>query len=95
MEGRLKRFGYCQATAMQDTLLAAEGETLRGHEFHYSDFHTDLPPVFQFEKQRDGVTQQRWLGGYQMGNTLASYLHLHFYQHPEMLSHWLKRGQAL
>lgn len=95
MEGRLKRFGYCQATAMHDTLLAAEGETLRGHEFHYSDFHTDLPPVFQFEKKRDGVTQQRWLGGYQMGNTLASYLHLHFYQHPEMLSHWLKRGQAL
>lgn len=95
MEGRLKRFGYCQATAMHDTLLAAEGETLRGHEFHYSDFHTDFPPVFQFEKQRDGVTQQRWLGGYQMGNTLASYLHLHFYQHPEMLSHWLKRGQAL
>lgn len=95
MEGRLKRFGYCQATAMHDTLLAAEGETLRGHEFHYSDFHTDLPPVFQFEKQRDCVTQQRWLGGYQMGNTLASYLHLHFYQHPEMLSHWLKRGQAL
>ncbi|WP_445611172.1 cobyrinate a,c-diamide synthase [Hafnia alvei] len=95
MEGRLKRFGYCQATAMHDTLLAAEGETLRGHEFHYSDFHTDFPAVFQFEKQRDGVTQQRWLGGYQMGNTLASYLHLHFYQHPEMLSHWLKRGQAL
>ncbi|WP_279205102.1 cobyrinate a,c-diamide synthase [Obesumbacterium proteus] len=95
MEGRLKRFGYCQATAMQDTLLAAKGETLRGHEFHYSDFHTDFPPVFQFEKQRDGVTQQRWQGGYQMGNTLASYLHLHFYQHPEMLSHWLKRGRAL
>lgn len=49
MEGRLKRFGYCQATAVHDTLLAAEGETLRGHEFHYSDFHTDFPPVFQFE----------------------------------------------
>lgn len=95
MEGRLKRFGYCQATAQQDTVLAARGETLRGHEFHYSDFHADIPCAFQFEKQRDGVTLQRWQGGYQRGNTLASYLHVHFYQRPEMLKHWLERGRAL
>jgi cobyrinic acid a,c-diamide synthase len=32
------RFGYCEAQAQQQTLLAAPGEWLRGHEFHYSDF---------------------------------------------------------
>lgn len=38
MGKRLTRFGYCEAQAAQQTLLAAEGEVLRGHEFHYSDF---------------------------------------------------------
>lgn len=93
MEGRLKRFGYCEATAQQPTLLAQRGETLRGHEFHYSDFYTDTPTVFACEKRRDGMTLQRWQGGYQCGNTLASYLHLHFWQRPEMVLQWIARGR--
>lgn len=38
MGKRLTRFGYCEAQALQPTLLAAEGDVLRGHEFHYSIF---------------------------------------------------------
>lgn len=89
MGKRLTRFGYCEATAKQDTLLAKKGETLRGHEFHYSDFNSPLPAALDCSKWRDGVAISRWQGGFQHEATFASYLHVHFAQRPEMLNHWL------
>ena len=56
MGTRLTRFGYCEAQAQQQTLLAAPGEWLRGHEFHYSDFSPATPAVLACRKQRDGKT---------------------------------------
>lgn len=89
MGKRLTRFGYCEATALQDTLLARKGETLRGHEFHYSDFSGPLPAAFDCCKWRDGVAVSRWCGGVQHHATFASYLHVHFAQRPNLLIHWL------
>jgi len=82
MTPRLKRFGYCQATAVQETLLAAKGQRLVGHEFHHSTFAptADLKPVFTMQKVRDGQVVDEWAGGYQVRNTYAGYLHAHFYQ---------------
>lgn len=94
MTHSLKRFGYCEATAKTDTLLAAATDTLRGHEFHYSDFSGGDECVFAMQKERDGVVQSRWEGGYQRGNTLASYLHVHFLQQPLMLKHWIDRARS-
>lgn len=89
MGSSLTRFGYCQWQARSDTLLAARGEMLLGHEFHYSDFTTALTPVFDCAKWRDGVAVQRWQGGYQLEQTQASYLHVHFAQRPGLLDRWL------
>ncbi len=89
MSSRLTRFGYCEAQATRQTLLAAPGELLRGHEFHYSDFTPDTPAVLACRKVRDGMTLLEWSGGWQVGNTFASYLHVHFAQRPAMLKHWL------
>jgi cobyrinic acid a,c-diamide synthase len=36
MTNKLGRFGYFELRARRDNLLCAEGETLRAHEFHYS-----------------------------------------------------------
>lgn len=88
----LKRFGYCEARSTEPTLLADVGEVLKGHEFHHSEFYTDLPCAFDFYKTRDGNVIKEWQGAYQVGNTLASYLHVHFYQNPHMLCHWLDRA---
>ncbi|ATA26989.1 cobyrinic acid a,c-diamide synthase [Brenneria goodwinii] len=93
MGKRLTRFGYCQARAKQDTLLAAAGETLRGHEFHYSDFSTSLSPVFDCAKSRDGAVIQQWQGGYQLDQTYAGYLHIHFAQRPGVLDRWLSAAR--
>ncbi len=94
MGKRLTRFGYCEAQATQQTLLAAEGEVLRGHEFHYSDFTPETPAVMNCRKVRDGKTLQAWSGGWQVGNTFASYLHVHFAQRPQMLNHWLAAARS-
>lgn len=94
MGKRLTRFGYCEARATQQTLLAAPGETLRGHEFHYSDFTPQHAAVLDCHKTRDGEVLKRWQGGWQVGNTFASYLHLHFGQRPQMLNHWFRAARS-
>lgn len=94
MGSRLTRFGYCEAQAQQPTLLAAPGDVLRGHEFHYSDFTAQLPAVMACRKTRDGAVLQQWTGGWQRGNTFASYLHLHFAQNPSMLNHWFAAARS-
>lgn len=95
MGNRLTRFGYCEARALQPTLLAATGDTLRGHEFHYSDFFPQTAAVLDCHKTRDGDVLKRWQGGWQVGNTFASYLHLHFAQRPLMLEHWLAAARSV
>ena len=95
MGKRLTRFGYCEATARQPTLLADAGETLRGHEFHYSDFTPVDDAVMDCQKSRDGKILSRWQGGWQVGNTYASYLHIHFAQRPQMLSRWINAARTV
>lgn len=95
MGQRLTRFGYCEARAERQTLLAAPGERLRGHEFHYSDFTARIPPVMACSKTRDCEVLAQWQGGWQLGNTFASYLHVHFAQHPAMLNHWFAAARSV
>lgn len=95
MGKRLTRFGYCEARARTDTLLAPAGDVVRGHEFHYSDFETALSPVLTCTKQRDGQVVRQWEGGWQVGNTFASYLHVHFGQAPQRLNRWLQTARSV
>jgi len=95
MTNKLNRFGYCCAKADVGTLLCPLNDELRGHEFHYSDFITDLEPAFTLRKEQEGTVVAEWRGGYQVGNTLAMYLHVHFAQSPEMLNEWFRRARSL
>ena len=76
--GRRLTLGYREVRARRDTPLARAGQTLRGHEFHWSVCE---PPT-------DGVAAYDVLGdaprveGYTAGNVLASYVHLHFGSDP-------------
>lgn len=82
MQAKLQKVGYVTATALQDTLLASEGDSLRGHEFHFSTMEPvapmtteTFPWAFQFEGGRKGQVYQ---GGYSKEHILATYLHLNF-----------------
>ncbi|MCD2225660.1 cobyrinate a,c-diamide synthase [Listeria cossartiae] len=85
MTTRLRKFGYCTAEPLEDTLIGKKGTAICGHEFHHSIFETTETPCLQLSKKRDGEIVKAWQGGYQKGNTFASYLHIHFYQNPAIL----------
>lgn len=78
MQEKLQRVGYVAATAKSNTILLSGGETLRGHEFHFS---TMEPTVEDFPWAFDlvgGRKNDHYIGGYAKDNVLASYLHINF-----------------
>lgn len=85
MTTRLRKFGYCIAEPLEETLIGQKGMPIRGHEFHHSVFETTETACMKLSKKRDGEIVKEWRGGYQKGNTFASYLHIHFYQNPAIL----------
>ena len=94
MTSRLRKFGYCIATSRQDTLIAEKGCKVVGHEFHHSTFaplDDTCRPVLTMKKIRDHQLVDTWNGGYQLRQTFASYLHVHFYQDQRLFIKFLQR----
>ena len=78
MSKRLRSLGYREITLKKDTIIGKKGEVLKGHEFHYSSLESqknDIPDVYQVTSR---AGQDLALKGYQVHNTLGSYLHVHF-----------------
>jgi cobyrinic acid a,c-diamide synthase len=83
MTDRLQHFGYCEVEG-RGSFLLKPGETVRGHEFHYSTWDGEgISPALLSKRRRTGSER---LEGYAAGNIHASYVHLHFYNCP-----WLAR----
>ena len=76
MADRLQNFGYAQATALCDTPLLKSGETVRGHEFHYSTWDG---PANAYRVRKRGKER---IEGFANKNILASYVHVHFASKP-------------
>ena len=93
MTDRLVRFGYVEATFVEDCLLGPRGTVVRGHSFHYSRLtgtHS-LPTVYQLRYSLSGISEPE---GFCSGNVLASYVHLHFGGNPSLAAHFAKRAAA-
>jgi len=72
--------GYVQASATADHLLARAGETVRGHEFHYSEVTAPPPaPAWQCGSSLGGPARPE---GFATPHLVASYVHLHFAANP-------------
>nr|NJM03652.1 cobyrinate a,c-diamide synthase [Desulfobacula sp.] len=79
---RLRSLGYREVTLARDTIIGRQGMRLRGHEFHYSSLQNpefDGPDVYKVTSRQGQVLSLR---GYQVFNTLGSYLHVHFGSNP-------------
>jgi cobyrinic acid a,c-diamide synthase len=70
--------GYRTVTTCHATFLAPACSTIRGHEFHYSDWvdYPDSMPAAYHTSPLRGAHGGR--EGYAHGNLIASYVHLHF-----------------
>ncbi len=79
----LVRFGYCELTSLEDTILGPAGLKLRAHEFHYWDTKGEGKegsflagkPVTDFVKISP---QNSWRCMYSRDNLLAGFPHLYF-----------------
>ncbi len=64
--------GYRTVRALSDGPLLQKGETSRGHEFHWSQMDSETADSPAYALAETGKTE-----GFQKGNVLASYVHLH------------------
>lgn len=82
MQKSLQRVGYVTGTVLRDSIIADAGDTLKGHEFHFSTLECgeDFPWAYSLQgtRQKEGHPE-----GYVSRNVLASYLHLSFDGNPK------------
>ncbi len=94
---RLVALGYREVRFLVDCFLAKRGSVIRGHEFHYSYLEmTDLEEVKHkeiintyevFNRKGEKVNTQ----GFLYKNCLASYVHLHFLNNPQLCENFVKK----
>ncbi len=92
MTRRLTAMGYRELIARRDCLLLKSGESLRGHEFHYSRMDCHWPRSEDIYTVRAG--QREWSEGYAHGRLLATYIHVHFGSNPAVVHRWLDACRA-
>ena len=74
MTNRLVGFGYAEMTAHEDNLLCSATETMRAHEFHYSQ-STDAGAAFTITKRGRRAAGEAIFA---KGRIFAGYPHFHF-----------------
>jgi len=77
MQSKRSALGYREITLKEGSLLGPSGTTIRGHEFHYSKPVGDpsCETIYRVTPRIDRTLPDE---GYVNGNTLGSYVHLHF-----------------
>ena len=88
---RLRVLGYADVRWDVDSLWGAAGETIRGHEFHYSEMLDGPRPS---DGWLSAATVRRRRGqavrsGFRRGNILAGYVHLHWASRPAAAARFL------
>ncbi|WP_257352096.1 cobyrinate a,c-diamide synthase [Pseudalkalibacillus decolorationis] len=88
MQPKLAAIGYREIEGKEDNPLLSDGETARGHEFHYATFEVeeDLPVAYNM-KGRDG---KAFGEGVLKNNLIAGFTHLHFASNPKVVERWLE-----
>ncbi|WP_397349471.1 cobyrinate a,c-diamide synthase [Paenibacillus xylanexedens] len=92
MQTKRAALGYREASAVQDSFLLEKGDTLRGHEFHYSTmtYHdSDTIPYAYETKGMRGLKPE----GYNSGHILAGYTHVHLGSNPAVANRWVEHGR--
>jgi cobyrinic acid a,c-diamide synthase len=82
MRDKLSRLGYREIELKDDCILGKKRDKLRGHEFHYSEIVDNQQStvsgqqtIYSAKDSADNIINDE---GYQIKNTLGSYIHIHF-----------------
>ena len=88
MQKKLQRVGYVTGKALRKSIIADEGDILKGHEFHFSTLacEDDFPWAYDLKGTRQ---KEGHLEGFARDNVLASYLHLSFEGNPKAADKFL------
>lgn len=81
MQQRRPTLGYRTVRARWPTPVLAAGQSVRGHEFHWSTLDREPPAK---TAPYDVLDQPGRVEGYARGSLLASYIHLHFGADPTL-----------
>ena len=87
--------GYRHARALRDSWLWRAGETIRGHEFHYSIWEAPeaaAQPVYELLPTHYQPASR--LEGAQVGQVIASYVHLHFLAKPDLAARFVQAARS-
>ena len=86
--------GYAEVEVTRPTPLGPPGTVVRGHEFHASRID-EVPDrvcrAYSVRMSRDGPPRGE---GYLIGETLMSYVHLHFGSNPAVAEHLVRHADT-
>jgi cobyrinic acid a,c-diamide synthase len=94
MYSRLKALGYREITLTKDTIFGPSGQTIRGHEFHYSELNKPKSNTDTVYRLTDRAGVDKPPQGYYTNRTLGSYTHLHFGSQPQVAGHFVTACSA-
>ena len=85
---RLKSLGYREVTLGTHTIIGPAGQTVRGHEFHYSDLAGPVGSIQTAYQVATRIGTKNTPEGYRNRQCLGSYIHLHFGSCPDAAVHF-------
>jgi cobyrinic acid a,c-diamide synthase len=88
MLSKRKSLGYVTIEMVESSCWGPIGTTLRGHEFHYSEMVEESLVGWKYAYTLQSRKYLR-CEGYQKDRVLASYVHLHWADHPESCHHFV------
>lgn len=94
MYSRLKALGYREITLTKDTIIGPSGQTIRGHEFHYSELRKSESRMDTVYRLTDRIGLDKPPEGYYTNRTIGSYTHLHFGSQPQVAEHFVSACAA-
>ena len=86
MTEKLSRFGYVTLSAKKDNMMCKKGESIRAHEFHYSD--SDNSGNDFTAKKENGVS---WECIYADDTLFAGYPHIHFWGNIDFAKNFIQK----
>jgi cobyrinic acid a,c-diamide synthase len=89
-ETGIRHMGYREMRTLEDCVLAPRGRSLRGHELHWSNVTNGTGKVTYAYELFDPSGYRAGHEGYTKPGVLASNIHLHFGQDPELALNFLR-----